>query len=75
MNPWALIWANDRYYLYGYDVKETEGSLIERNYRVDKLNNIELSDLPRDMVRVSFKVSMPIPMFQEEWGCFLVKSR
>ena len=19
MNPWALIWANDRYYLYGYD--------------------------------------------------------
>lgn len=48
MNPWALIWANDRYYLYGYDVKETEGSLIERNYRVDKLNNIELSDLPRD---------------------------
>lgn len=25
MNPWALIWANDRYYLYGYDVKETQG--------------------------------------------------
>ena len=47
MNPWALIWANDRYYLYGYDVKETEGILIERNYRVDKVNNIELSDIPR----------------------------
>ena len=48
MNPWALIWANDRYYLYGYDVKETDGVLNERNYRVDKLDNIQLSDVPRD---------------------------
>ena len=48
MNPWALIWANDRYYLYGYDVKEIDGVLSERNYRVDKLDNIQLSDIPRD---------------------------
>ena len=48
MNPWALIWANDRYYLYGYDVKETDGVLSERNYRVDKLDNIQLSDIPRE---------------------------
>lgn len=48
MNPWTLIWANDRYYLYGYDVKETDGKLIERNYRVDKLDNIELSDKLRN---------------------------
>lgn len=48
MNPWALIWANDRYYLYGYDVRETEGILSERNYRVDKLANIQLSDIPRE---------------------------
>lgn len=47
MNPWALIWANDRYYLYGYDVKEKDGVLSERNYRVDKLDNIKLSDIPR----------------------------
>lgn len=47
MNPWALIWANDRYYLYGYDVKEKDGILRERNYRVDKLDNINLSDIPR----------------------------
>lgn len=47
MNPWALIWANDRYYLYGYDVKEKDGVLSERNYRVDKLDNICLSDIPR----------------------------
>lgn len=48
MNPWALIWANDRYYLYGYDVKKTGDVLNERNYRVDKLDNIVLSDTPRD---------------------------
>ena len=48
MNPWALIWSNDRYYLYGYDVKETDGVLNERNYRVDKLDNIQLSDIPRE---------------------------
>lgn len=47
MNPWALIWANDRYYLYGYDVKEKECVLSERNYRVDKLDNIKLSNIPR----------------------------
>ena len=44
MNPWALIWDNDRYYLYGYDVKEKEGVLNERNYRVNKLDNIHLLD-------------------------------
>lgn len=48
MNPWALIWANDRYYLYGYDVKKTGDVFVERNYRVDKLDNIQLSDIPRD---------------------------
>lgn len=48
MNPWALIWANDRYYLYGYDVKKIDDTLSERNYRVDKLDNIQLSDTPRD---------------------------
>ena len=48
MNPWALIWANDRYYLYGYDVKETQGVLYERHYRVDKLDNIILSEVSRE---------------------------
>lgn len=47
MSPWALIWADDRYYLFGYDVRETEAELMERNYRVDKLSNIKLSDMPR----------------------------
>lgn len=47
MNPWALIWANDRYYLYGYDVEETDGKLRERNYRVDKIDKVELSQIHR----------------------------
>jgi len=44
LNPWALIWANDRYYLFGYDVDEKQS---ERHYRVDKLEEIELLDTPR----------------------------
>jgi predicted DNA-binding transcriptional regulator YafY len=48
MNPKTLIWANDRYYLYGYDIKEIDGVLHERNYRVDKLDNIQLSEIPID---------------------------
>lgn len=48
LNPWALIWANDRYYLYGYDLKEKDGKLGERHYRVDKLTDIELMDIPRE---------------------------
>ena len=44
INPWALIWANDRYYLYGYDVNK---KLSERHYRVDKMTGIEVLDTPR----------------------------
>jgi predicted DNA-binding transcriptional regulator YafY len=47
MYPWALLWANDRYYLYGYDIVERDGKYKERHYRVDKLANIELTDIPR----------------------------
>lgn len=41
LNPFTLIWADGRYYLYGYDTKETNGVFKERVYRVDKLYNIE----------------------------------
>lgn len=47
LNPWALIWANDRYYLYGYDLKENDGKYGARYYRVDKLANVELRDKTR----------------------------
>lgn len=74
MNPWALIWANDRYYLYGYDVKEKDGILSERNYRVDKLDNIKLSDIPRTG-KSQFRILMLIHMFQGGWVCFQEKNR
>ena len=47
MNPCTLIWAENRYYLYGYDVKEINGKLSERHYRVDKMANIQLLDKPK----------------------------
>ena len=47
MFPWALLWANDRYYLYGYDIVEKDGKYQARHYRVDKLDNMELTDIPR----------------------------
>lgn len=48
INPWALIWANDRYYLYGYNTEEKDGLLGERSFRVDKIHNIELCDISRE---------------------------
>ena len=44
INPWTFIWANDRYYLYGYVMKD---ALEERCYRVDKLSDIEVLNVPR----------------------------
>ena len=47
INPWTLIWANDRYYLYGYDTFEKNGVRKERHYKVDKLDNIEIMETDR----------------------------
>lgn len=41
-NPWGLIWANERYYLYGYTIASLESIIEERTYRVDKINNIKI---------------------------------
>ena len=48
LNPWTLIWADDRYYLFGYDTKMTDSEYKDRNYRVDKLENIKITDVDRD---------------------------
>ena len=45
LNPWALIWANGRYYLYGYN--DENGVLVERHYRVDKMRNVETNGISR----------------------------
>ncbi len=42
-SPWALSWDDENYYMLAYDA---ENDSI-RHYRVDKMKNIDLLDLPR----------------------------
>lgn len=44
VSPWALTWEDENYYLIGYD---SPAQMI-KHYRVDKMERIELLDLPRD---------------------------
>ena len=44
VSPWHLRWDDEYYYLIAYD---TETASI-RHYRVDKMKNIQITDLPRD---------------------------
>lgn len=46
-SPWALIWAKDRYYLYGYRRRDGE-ELIESHFRVDKIENLKILTEKRD---------------------------
>lgn len=41
LSPGAMILANDRYYMYGYDIA-TDGSLRDKPFRIDKMRNIEI---------------------------------
>lgn len=43
-SPWALSWADDNYYLIGYD---SESDSV-RHYRVDKMEGIAETELARD---------------------------
>ncbi len=44
VSPWSLCWADERYYMLGFD---SEAGLI-KHYRVDKMLGIALTDEPRD---------------------------
>lgn len=44
ISPWALCWADERYYMIGFD---SEAGLI-KHYRVDKMLGISLTDDSRD---------------------------
>lgn len=44
INPWALIWKDENYYLLAYD-SATEQA---RHYRVDKMRNVELLKTKRE---------------------------
>ena len=43
ISPWALTWADENYYLIGYD----EEAGIVKHYRVDKMLSIELTEEKR----------------------------
>lgn len=43
VNPWALTWDNENYYLIAYVAAED----MIKHYRVDKMRNIELLDAKR----------------------------
>lgn len=79
LSPLTALWAYDRYYLYGCDTEEKDGAYTERNYRVDKLDNIKI--LPQERVGTDqFKkfncsqyVSRRIGMFSGEEDMVTVK--
>ena len=48
VSPWALVWADENYYLVAYDHAAKE----ERHYRVDKMKNIETLDEDREGAKI-----------------------
>jgi predicted DNA-binding transcriptional regulator YafY len=49
VSPSALIWSDENYYLAGYD--EREGMI--KNFRVDKMQCVEITDIPRSDTALS----------------------
>ena len=46
VSPWALIWREENYYLAAYDSEDR----VIKHYRVDKMGQAEVTDLPREGV-------------------------
>ena len=44
VSPWALVWDDENYYLVAYDSKDK----ILKHFRVDKMINLSLTDIPRE---------------------------
>lgn len=44
VSPWALMWDDENYYLAAYNAAEDQ----IRHYRVDKMKNLSLLELPRE---------------------------
>ena len=44
VSPWWLIWDNENYYLVAYDPVSRD----VRHYRVDKMQDLEIVDIPRE---------------------------
>ena len=46
VSPWALIWREENYYLAAYDSEDR----VIKHYRVDKMGQAEVTNLPREGV-------------------------
>ena len=46
VSPWDLIWREENYYLAAYDSEDR----VIKHYRVDKMGQAEVTDLPREGV-------------------------
>lgn len=58
VSPWLLIWNDENYYLAAYD---SESGII-KHFRVDKMERVEICDLPREGEEI-FRAS-DISMYQ-----------
>ncbi len=65
VSPWALAWDDENYYLVAFD-HFTKGI---RHYRVDKMNQIELSEEKREG-KAEFKDFDPAMYAKENFGMF-----
>ena len=54
VSPWALIWREENYYLAAYDSEDR----VIKHYRVDKMGQAEVTDLPREGVTMEFPVRL-----------------
>ena len=50
VSPFSLVWDNENYYLVAF---ETESGTV-RHYRVDKMQNLTVTDLPREGLPENF---------------------
>jgi len=48
ISPWGLSWADDNYYMIGYDPAPKQGQSHIKHYRVDKMKSISLTDDMRE---------------------------
>ena len=65
LSPWALLWDNEYYYLVAYDAE----SGIIKHFRVDKMQRITLTSLPREG-RAAFEAIDPAKYSNGLFGMF-----
>ena len=54
VSPWELVWDDENYYLVAFDSKAADF----RHFRVDKMTDISVTDLPRDGREYYDKIDM-----------------